>query len=47
MNDFGVEPPNEHLHDHLRLVQSQQTMIDKNASQLIADCAMNECRRDT
>src|SRR5258706_8649602 len=32
--------------DLLRLIQPHQALIDEDAGKLIANCAVNECRRD-
>ena len=45
-NHFGMQFSDKHLHHHVALVQAKQTMIDKHASELVANGAVNQRCRD-
>ena len=42
MNDLGVQLAGEHIHHHLAFIQAQQSMVDEDAGQLIADRAVDQ-----
>ena len=46
VDDAGVQPAHEHLHDQARLVLAQQPVVDEDAGELVADGAMDEGRGD-
>ena len=41
-DDLGVQFADEHFHHHVTLVQAQQTVVHKNAGELVANGAVDE-----
>ena len=44
---LGVQLADEHIHHHVALVQAQQTVVDKNAGELITDRLVDQRRSHT
>ena len=45
VNNAHAEVFAEHVHHHLTFVQAQQAVINKDAGELIANGAMDQCGR--
>ena len=45
-NDFGMQFPDEHLHDHVTFIEAKQAVVHKHTGQLVTDRTMDECSSD-